>query len=344
MTSNNFEPPGKISPAGATLAALVLLTSGCVATTEPRPEEDRNSSHPPSGDIGSSGGNKNEPLATSITTSTEIGSDLKIEIQSLENLESGILRLQIGVTNDSSEAFDLGFLMAQTNDPLSASNISLIDEANQKKYISYDQISGDCLCNNLEGDLPPGETSSLWIAYPGAPNNLEKMTVITPITPPFPNVPVSTSTESIDSTHLEDPEILDLTTISDSLEDDQTGRTESLDEVSIILSSDVLFETNSSTLSDEAQEILKQVAQEIDDASASVISIDGHADNTGNDSVNIPLSKERAETVESTLTNLVTRNGVIFEVEGHGSADPIADNQTEEGRERNRRVSVTFEK
>lgn len=126
--------------------------------------------------------------------------------------------------------------------------------------------------------------------------------------------------------------------------DDNTGRTESEDEVSIILSSDVLFETNSAELSSNAQEILEQVATEINDASSSVVNVDGYADNTGSDSVNIPLSQNRAESVKSVLSELVTREGVSFEDEGHGSADPIGDNETEEGRERNRRVSVTFEK
>lgn len=126
--------------------------------------------------------------------------------------------------------------------------------------------------------------------------------------------------------------------------DDNTGRTESEDEVSIILSSDVLFETNSAELNSNAHEILEQVAREINDARSPVVNIDGYADNTGSDSVNIPLSQDRAESVKSVLSELVTREGVSFEDEGHGSADPIGDNETEEGRERNRRVSVTFEK
>lgn len=315
-----------------------------MTTSESPSQENQHPDQSSSESTESSEKSPTEALATSTTTSTEIGSDLEIEVQALESLENGILRLQIGVTNNSPEAFDLGFRMAQTNDPLSASNISLIDETNQKRYISYDQSNGNCFCSQLEDTLQPGENAPLWIAYPGVPDDLEKMTVLTPITPPLLNIPISTSAESIDNISLKDPEILDLTNISESLEDDQTGRTESLDEVSILLSSDVLFETNSSTLNDQAWEILEQVAQEIDDASSSVISVDGHADNTGNDSINIPLSKERAESVESALTELITRDGVTFKVDGHGSTDPIADNDTNEGRERNRRVSVTFEK
>lgn len=170
------------------------------------------------------------------------------------------------------------------------------------------------------------------------------MTVTTPITPPLIDIPISNSSDSEEYSNLGEAQVLNLTTITDSLDNDQSGRTEDSDEVSILLSSDVLFETNKSELNNEAQEILEQVAQEVDDASASVVSIDGHADNTGDDSINVPLSEERAEIVETALNDLVTRSGITFEVEGHGSSDPIADNETEEGRERNRRVSVTFEK
>ncbi len=169
------------------------------------------------------------------------------------------------------------------------------------------------------------------------------MTITTPLTPPIFDVPISESSETVDSQELANPVILDLTMISDDLEN-QTGRTENNEEVSILLSSDVLFETNSSDLSGNAWEILEQVAQEINDATATSVSVDGYADNTGSDSVNEKLSLERAQTVESTLSGMVTRDEVSYEVNGHGSNDPIADNSTEEGRERNRRVSITFEK
>lgn len=284
-----------------------------------------------------------ETVASSIATSTDLGSDLQIEIYALERLDNNLLRLQLGVTNNSSESYRLDWGLAEMGDELTASHITLIDSVNQKRYLSYDQSDGRCFCDSMDGEIAPGETDNLWVIYPEPPADVESMTITTPLTPPLFDVPVSISSESVENDNLADPEIVDLTLISDNL-DDQTGRTESGEEVSIILSSDVLFDTNSSDLSDDAQEILEQVAQEIDDASSSVVNVDGYADNTGNDSINLPLSKERAEAVESVVGELITREGVSFEVQGHGSADPIADNSTEEGRERNRRVSVTFEK
>lgn len=345
MTLKQSDAPDKKYTKAVILAALTVITAGCVTTSEP-PSEDESgpSSSPaenPSENADSADG---DSLASSTSTSTEIGSDLQIDIYSLSRIDNDILLLRLGATNKSSEEFDMGFLLAETSDHLSGSNISLVDEVNQQRYISYDQSDGKCYCSRLEGRIQPEETAEFWVAYPAPGEDTENMTILTPITPPLVDIPISDSNESIETGDLDEPKILTITAISDSLEDDQTGRSESSEEVSIILSSDVLFETNSSSLNDEANEILEQVAQEIDDADSSVVSVDGYADNTGNDSINIPLSQERAESVESALSDLTTRGNISFDVEGHGSAEPIADNDTDEGRERNRRVSVTFEK
>lgn len=323
---------------------VIFLSSGCVVNSDSPPREDGDNPPPQGEESPTEAASPNDPIASSITTSTELGADLQVDIYALERLENNLLRLRLGITNNSSDSFDIGFGLSNTENHRSASNISLIDDVNQQRYLSHNQSNGKCFCSTLEGAISSGETEDLWVIYPEPPEDLEKATLITPLTPPILDVPISSSSGSVENTNLEDPQVLDLTNISDSLEDDQTGRTESSDEVSIILSSDVLFDTNSSDLSPEAQNILEQVSQEIDDANSSEVSIDGHADDTGDDSVNIPLSKERAESVESVLNELITRQGITFEVEGHGSTDPIADNETEEGRERNRRVSVTFEK
>ncbi len=305
---------------------------------------EESTAQPGEADPGEAGGEDAEVIASSEFTSSDLGSDLQIDINALERLSNDLLRLRLSVTNNSSENFDLGYKLAEELDAQTASKISLIDDVNQQRYLSYDQSDGSCFCDSLNGPLGSGDTESLWVIFPGDQGALERMTITTPLTSPFFDIPINDVSESVEQSNLGEEQILDLTLISDSLEEDQTGRTESGDEVSIILSSDVLFGTGSSDLSDEAQEILAQVAQEIDDASSTMVSVDGHADNTGSESINTPLSKERAESVESALNELIARDGITFEVEGHGSADPIADNSNEEGRERNRRVSVTFEK
>ncbi|XKK37773.1 OmpA family protein [Nocardiopsis sp. ARC36] len=327
------------------MSAALLLTSGCVVASGEAPDTDGTqtsapeSESEPSQDPGSSP----EIIASSTATSTNLGSDLQVDVYALETVGNGLLRLRLGLTNNSGENFLLYSGLSDQENLHTASQITLLDAVNQTRHLSYEQTSGSCFCASTDGNVATGETLDLWVVYPEPPSDVETMTITTPMTPPIMNVPITQSSETVENSGLEEPEIIPLTMISDNIED-QTGRTENNDEVSIILASDVLFETNSADLSPDSQEILAQVATEIDDASAGVVNIDGYADNTGNDSVNLPLSSERAEAVEGTLQELVSREGVTFEVEGHGSADPIADNETEEGRERNRRVTVTFAK
>lgn len=342
--SSPYNSKGKIASAFAIAASLALLSSSCVVAQDSEPNP--GGEEPPGEPFPTTSGDPGNPqgaIASSITSSTSIGGDLQIDIYSLERVGDGLIRLRLGITNKSTERFRISQGLSDENNPYTANAITLVDIKNQNRHLSFNQSNGDCFCLPFDGPIESGATVETWVIFPAPPDEITAMTVITPLTPPLLDVPISESSESIENPNLAAPEILPLTNISDNTED-QTGRTESSEEVSIILSSDVLFETNSSDLSQEAQEILEQVAQEIDDSSSSSVQIDGYADNTGSDSVNLPLSQERAESVESALSELLTREGIKFEVQGHGSSDPIADNNTEEGKERNRRVSVTFEK
>lgn len=327
----------------ASLMTLTLITSGCVVNSEGAPSE-KTEREQSSQEQNKTEENLKEILASTTSSSTEIGSDLQIDIYALENVSPGLLRLKFGVTNKSDSDFVLNFGLTVDEKPNTASRITLIDAKNQKRMLSYEQSDGSCFCSTWDGKISSGATENMWVAFPlPVTEDVEKLTITTPLTPPLIDIPITQSSETLENQGLSSPEILDLTFISDDTED-QTGRTENNEEISIILSSDVLFETDSAELSPEARDILEQVATEINGASSNMVEIDGHADNTGSDSVNIPLSLDRASSVEKILRELVTRKGVTFNVEGHGAEDPIADNDTEEGRERNRRVSVTFEK
>jgi outer membrane protein OmpA-like peptidoglycan-associated protein len=69
--------------------------------------------------------------------------------------------------------------------------------------------------------------------------------------------------------------------------------------------------------------------------------IEGHTDNVGSDATNSELSLRRAMSVRDYLISL----GVpptSFEVEGYGQQRPVADNTTEDGRARNRRVEIVI--
>jgi outer membrane protein OmpA-like peptidoglycan-associated protein len=73
------------------------------------------------------------------------------------------------------------------------------------------------------------------------------------------------------------------------------------------------------------------------------LKIGGYTDNAGDDAANLALSTDRARAVMGELINMgVAANRL--EAEGYGEAHPVASNDTEEGRQQNRRVSVRVTK
>lgn len=102
---------------------------------------------------------------------------------------------------------------------------------------------------------------------------------------------------------------------------------------------EVTFAVDSSTISPQMRDVLDRVAQSMIQYPNSLIDVMGHTDSTGSDAYNLDLSRRRAEAV----TNFLVSRGVArsrIESIGYGEQYPIADNTTEEGRARNRRVEI----
>lgn len=123
----------------------------------------------------------------------------------------------------------------------------------------------------------------------------------------------------------------------------QVTTVETPKEVSLELATDVLFAVNSAVLTPAAQKTIATAAETVNQRSkGGSIAVVGHTDDTGPDSRNDPLSQQRAEAVRAALAPLVQLPGVSYEVSGKGEREPVDDNGTEAGRQRNRRVTVTF--
>ncbi|PWV71459.1 TolC family outer membrane protein [Halomonas sp. A11-A] len=112
----------------------------------------------------------------------------------------------------------------------------------------------------------------------------------------------------------------------------------------VTLSADALFAINSAELSAESRGELGQLAQQIRGMSnLERVFIAGHADSTGNDAINDPLSQRRADSVAGYLVSQGVERGLV-QTRGYGSRQPVATNDTVEGRRQNRRVEVTLER
>lgn len=112
------------------------------------------------------------------------------------------------------------------------------------------------------------------------------------------------------------------------------------------LAADQLFDFNKSTLKPEAEEMLTQLAANLESMGDESVRITGHTDSKGDNNYNKKLSLARADAVKDWLVNKGLKNQII--TEGKGEEEPIAENTTsdgkdnEEGRAKNRRVEVKY--
>lgn len=113
-------------------------------------------------------------------------------------------------------------------------------------------------------------------------------------------------------------------------------------EVTELMRSPISFDTGGSQMTGESRRVLGQVADKIKGGCPNgTVTVIGYTDNEGSDAVNLKLSDTRAKAVAAALVS----NGVLaakVTARGAGSANPIADNSTADGRAKNRRVEITL--
>ena len=103
----------------------------------------------------------------------------------------------------------------------------------------------------------------------------------------------------------------------------------------------LFFATNKTRILPQSEPALDELYEFLRDNPSLVIRITGHTDNVGSDKANQILSEGRANAVRDEII----KRGIIperIEAEGKGEEEPIADNKTEEGRAKNRRVEFTI--
>ncbi len=103
-----------------------------------------------------------------------------------------------------------------------------------------------------------------------------------------------------------------------------------------------LFNTNESKLKPEAKKELDAIIMELKKDPAFDIVISGHTDSLGTKSLNQRLSENRALTIKNYFIGKMPELKNRITSKGYADEQPVANNQTEEGREKNRRVEVFF--
>ncbi|NJQ00518.1 OmpA family protein [Streptomyces sp. PLAI1-29] len=139
---------------------------------------------------------------------------------------------------------------------------------------------------------------------------------------------------------LADAKVLDIKSVVEDLGGEERREDTNAD-VTFSLQAEVLFGKDSAKLDSRANARIAEIAEEIKNQDAQRVQVFGFTDNLGSSAHGDVLSKKRANAVHKQLVKDLD-SGVTFDIRGYGEQFPIADNSTEEGRKKNRRVEVSF--
>ncbi|MCX5142544.1 OmpA family protein [Streptomyces sp. NBC_00338] len=135
--------------------------------------------------------------------------------------------------------------------------------------------------------------------------------------------------------------VLDIKSVVEDLGGNER-REDTNSDIKFALQAEVLFGKDSAKLSSAANGRINAIAEEIKKQDAKKVRVFGFTDNLGSSAHGDVLSKQRAEAVHNVLDKALAGTGIAYEIRGYGEQYPIADNGTEDGRKKNRRVEVSF--
>jgi len=107
----------------------------------------------------------------------------------------------------------------------------------------------------------------------------------------------------------------------------------------VTFAADAFFDFDKSNLKPEGRAKLDDVITKLSGINLEVIVAVGHTDSVGTDAYNQSLSLRRSEAVKTYLTSKGVDKSRVY-TEGKGEKQPVADNKTKEGRQKNRRVEI----
>ncbi len=111
--------------------------------------------------------------------------------------------------------------------------------------------------------------------------------------------------------------------------------------ITLNMPGNVTFAVNSADISASFYPVLDSVALVLKEYDKTLVEVAGHTDSTGSDASNQALSERRAGSVSSYLVSRDVRPDRLISV-GAGESRPVASNDTEAGRQQNRRVEITI--
>jgi outer membrane protein OmpA-like peptidoglycan-associated protein len=111
--------------------------------------------------------------------------------------------------------------------------------------------------------------------------------------------------------------------------------------IKITFDSGILFDVNKAGLRPAAQTNLQSLAEVLNKYADTNVLIEGHTDGDGTEEHNLELSRQRAQSVANYLSGLQV-DSTRLTMMGYGEAQPIASNETADGKQANRRVEIAI--
>ncbi|KNB51695.1 OmpA family protein [Streptomyces caatingaensis] len=136
--------------------------------------------------------------------------------------------------------------------------------------------------------------------------------------------------------------VLDVKSVVETGSDGGERREDTNVDVTFALQTEILFEKDSSELGKAADRRIAVIAAEARRQRATTVRVFGFTDNLGSADHGIALSKDRANAVQRRLAHELGSSAITYQIRGYGEEYAIADNSTEDGRRKNRRVEVSF--
>jgi outer membrane protein OmpA-like peptidoglycan-associated protein len=133
--------------------------------------------------------------------------------------------------------------------------------------------------------------------------------------------------------------VVEVKALEQKVEVDAAGLLAQLEKTGRVAVYGILFDTGKATLRADSEPVLAEIQKLLEANPELKLRVEGHTDKVGKAAANLKLSKERAAAVRRWLV----KNGVAearLVAEGYGDAKPVAENDTEDGRAKNRRVEL----
>lgn len=250
-----------------------------------------------------------------------------------------------------------------TNDVRVPSGMWLVDPTADREYRPVNDAQSRPFVSQLPINIHDSATRLEWVRYAAPPAGVSSLDVVFPDGgPQLPSVPITSGAGPTASAGQQpaqpapfpmQPGSTDITGLNLGINDLRRtvgspagSDTESASQATISLHADVLFKFAKASLTPAARSILASAAAQIKTRANGPVAVIGYTDPIGSDSVNIPLSRSRAQSVVAALRPLTP--GATYNADGKGPADPVAPNTKSDGsdnpagRALNRRVTISY--